>query len=57
MKNLKEIIPDPQAWRGNRVFFTFETPSDPAFRVYAFFGTEEAHRPYEFLSQAKPKLF
>jgi type VI secretion system secreted protein VgrG len=29
-------------------WFTFETPTDHAFRVFAFSGTEEAHRPYEF---------
>jgi type VI secretion system secreted protein VgrG len=28
--------------------FTFETPSGHSFRVYAFSGAEEVHRPYEF---------
>lgn len=27
---------------------TFEAPSDNAFGAYAFSGTEEVHRPYEF---------
>ena len=34
--------------RRSRECFTFTTPSDATFRVYAFSGTEEAHRPYEF---------
>jgi hypothetical protein len=31
-----------------RTAFTLKTPSNAAFRVYAFSGTEEMHRPYEF---------
>ena len=31
-----------------RACFSFATPSDSTFRVYAFSGFEEAHRPYEF---------
>ena len=29
-------------------WFTFEAPSAGGFRVYAFTGTEEVHKPYEF---------
>ncbi|MDY0228188.1 MAG: type VI secretion system tip protein TssI/VgrG [Desulfomicrobium apsheronum] len=29
-------------------WFTFETPAALGFRVYAFSGVEEMHRPYEF---------
>jgi type VI secretion system secreted protein VgrG len=31
-----------------RPAITFETQSESTFRVYAFTGTEEVHRPYEF---------
>ena len=29
-------------------WFTFETRAETGFRVYAFTGTEEVHKPYEF---------
>ena len=38
-------MPHPTA---DSSWFTFEAPADHAFRVFAFTGTEEAHRPYEF---------
>ncbi|MBU4526139.1 MAG: hypothetical protein KUA37_09315 [Desulfomicrobium sp.] len=31
-----------------RTAFKFKTPSNAAFRVYAFSGTEKMHRPCEF---------
>jgi type VI secretion system secreted protein VgrG len=42
---------NPQQWLGdsaNSPWFTFETPAVSGFRVYAFSGVEEMHRPYEF---------
>jgi type VI secretion system secreted protein VgrG len=42
---------NPQHWPGdsaNSPWFTFETPAPFGFRVYAFSGVEETHRPYEF---------
>jgi type VI secretion system secreted protein VgrG len=29
-------------------WFTFESPGETGFRVYAFSGVEEVHRPYAF---------
>ena len=38
-------MPHPTA---DSSWFTFEAQADHAFRVFAFSGIEEAHRPYEF---------
>ncbi|SFL93832.1 hypothetical protein SAMN05421830_109134, partial [Desulfomicrobium norvegicum] len=32
----------------NSSWFTFDTPAHSDLRVYAFSGTEEVHKPYEF---------
>jgi type VI secretion system secreted protein VgrG len=38
-------MPHPPA---DRSWFTFDSPAQPGLRVYAFSGTEEIHKPYEF---------
>jgi len=38
-------MPHPSA---NSPWFTFDTPAHSDLRVYAFSGTEEVHKPYEF---------
>ncbi|GAB6112282.1 type VI secretion system Vgr family protein [Desulfomicrobium salsuginis] len=38
-------MPHPTA---DSSWFTFKSPSNQDFRVYAFTGAEEVHRPYEF---------
>jgi len=43
----------------NSPWFTFEVEGGPDFGVFAFSGTEEAHRPYEFeieLTHESPSL-
>ena len=34
--------------QNTRTAFTFDTPANTGFRVYAFSGVEETHQPYEF---------
>jgi type VI secretion system secreted protein VgrG len=38
-------MPHPPA---DTQWFTFESPGETDFRVYAFSGTEEVHKPYEY---------
>jgi type VI secretion system secreted protein VgrG len=51
LKNADGKNINPQQWWNNSAnspWFTFETPRESGFRVYAFKGFEEIHKPYEF---------
>ena len=62
MKNADGEIINPRQWwdnSANSPWFTFEVEGGPDFGVFAFSGTEEAHRPYEFeieLTHESPSL-